>query len=67
MTEKVNKEGRVKRYFKGVRTELKKVVWPSKSELLKYSALVLVLSIISALFIYLFDFIIHKLLGLVIG
>lgn len=66
MTEKA-KEGRMKRYFKGVKTELKKVIWPNKSELLKYSALVLVLSIISALFIYLFDFIIHKLLGFIIG
>ncbi|MDO5028870.1 MAG: preprotein translocase subunit SecE [Bacillota bacterium] len=67
MSEKVSKDGRTKKYFKGVRTELKKVVWPNKTELLKYSALVLVLSIISALFIYLFDFIIHNLLGFIIG
>lgn len=68
MTEKVKKpEGGFGKYFKGVKTEFKKVVWPHKSELIKYSALVLVLSIVSALFIYFFDFIIHNILKLIIG
>lgn len=61
------KEGGLSKYLKNVRIELKKVVWPSKEELVKYSILVLILSTIAALFIYFFDFIIHNLLQLIIG
>lgn len=61
------KEGGLGRYFKNVRIELKKVVWPSKEELVKYSILVMILSTIASLFIYFFDFIIHSLLQLIIG
>lgn len=32
----------LKEYFKGVRLEMKKVVWPTKKELGQYTALVLV-------------------------
>lgn len=60
-------EGGFGKYIRGVRTELKKVVWPSKDELVKYSILVLFLSIVSALVIYFFDFIIHNILQLIIG
>ena len=36
------KRGSLKEYFKGVRLEMKKVVWPTKKELGQYTALVLV-------------------------
>lgn len=65
--EKKENSGGLNKYFRGVRAELKKVIWPTKEETLKYSALVIVLSIISALVIYLFDFIIHGILQLIIG
>jgi preprotein translocase subunit SecE len=35
-------KGRFKEYFKGVRLEMKKVVWPTKKELWQYTGLVLV-------------------------
>lgn len=60
------KEG-LARYLKNVRIELKKVVWPSKEELVKYSILVMILSAIAAAFIYVFDFAIHNILQLIIG
>lgn len=39
---KQKQKGRLKEYFKGVRLEMKKVVWPTKKELSQYTALVIV-------------------------
>jgi preprotein translocase subunit SecE len=39
---KKKQKGRLKEYFKGVRLEMKKVVWPTKKELSQYAALVIV-------------------------
>lgn len=64
---KNKKEGGLVRYLKNVRIELKKVVWPSKEETVKYSALVILLSVLAAVFIYIFDFIIHNIIQLLIG
>lgn len=36
------KKGSVKEYFKGVKLEMKKVVWPTKKELGSFTAVVLV-------------------------
>ena len=36
------KRGSIKEYFKGVRLEMKKVVWPTKEELGSYTAVVLI-------------------------
>ena len=36
------KKGRIKEYFKGVKLEMKKVVWPTKKELGSFTAVVLV-------------------------
>jgi len=36
------KRGSLKEYFKGVRLEMKKVVWPTKKEMGSYTAVVLV-------------------------
>ena len=38
------KKGSVKEYFKGVKLEMKKVVWPTKKELGSFTAVVLVTS-----------------------
>ncbi len=35
------KKGGMKEYFKGVRTEMKKVVWPTKKELTSYAVMVI--------------------------
>ena len=39
---KKKEKGRFKEYFKGVRLEMKKVVWPTKKELSQYAALVII-------------------------
>ena len=36
------KKGSIKEYFKGVKLEMKKVVWPTKKELGSFTAVVLV-------------------------
>ena len=36
------KRGSIKEYFKGVKLEMKKVVWPTKKELGSFTAIVLV-------------------------
>ena len=49
------KKGKFSEYFKGVRTELKKVVWPTKKELYKYTIVVLLVCAFFALFFWLLD------------
>ncbi len=49
---KKNKEG----MLKGIKAELKKVTWPSKKDIIKYSIATLVFCIILMLFFQLLDF-----------
>ena len=49
------KQNRLAEYFKGVRTELKKVVWPTKKETQKYTLIVLVVCAAFALLFWLMD------------
>ena len=42
-------------WFKGIKTEFKKIVWPSKSTLMKESAAVGIISVILAIIIALLD------------
>lgn len=46
---------RIKTYLKGVRSELRKVTWPTKKELINYTMIVIVLTLILSTFIGLFD------------
>lgn len=57
-------KGGMKNYFKGVRAEMKKVIWPSKKELANYTGVVVLVSLIIAIIIYLLDFLIHSVLSL---
>ena len=49
---------KIKNYFKGVRGEMKKTKWPSKKEMMVYSAATLVFIVIFALFFTLNDVVI---------
>ena len=49
--------GRVKKYFRELRSELKKVVWPTPQQVLKNTAIVVCAVVIIGLFIWLFDFV----------
>ncbi|HVI40518.1 MAG TPA: preprotein translocase subunit SecE [Anaerovoracaceae bacterium] len=48
-------KGSVKDYFKGVRTEVKKVVWPTRKELVSYTGVVLFACVLLGLGIWLVD------------
>lgn len=43
------------RYFRGVKSEFRKVVWPSKEQVARYSAIVIFCVILMALLLSLFD------------
>ena len=62
----VKKTKRMKTYFRGVRAELRKVSWPTKKELLNYTAVVVGLSVIVAIIVWILDIIINGGLQLII-
>ena len=57
------------KFFREMRSELKKVVWPTKEQVLKNTLIVVVCILVVGAFIWLFDFVadlgITKLLSLV--
>ena len=53
--EKKEKKGGFKEYLKGVRLEMKKVVWPTKKELVSYTGIVIATCAIFALGFWLID------------
>ncbi len=48
-------KGALKEYFKGVRTEMKKVVWPTKEELGNYTLVVIATCAFFGLLFFAFD------------
>ncbi len=53
-------------YFKGVVKELKKVIWPTRSELINYVIVVLVFCFFATLFIWIADFAFRNLIRFLI-
>lgn len=51
---------KITEYFKEIKAELKHVVWPGKNQTIFYTLIVIVLSILVAYFLGLFDFIFSK-------
>lgn len=47
--------GGLKEYFKGVRTEMKKVIWPTRKETVSYTGVVIVTCAFFALLFWGFD------------
>ena len=69
MAETIAKKGfftRVKDFFKGVSSEMKKVAWPTKKETYKYTLVVIVVCAAFALLFWLLDTVFLALLGLII-
>ncbi len=58
----------IKEYFRGIKIELKKVVWPTRSELISYTGIVIGVCAVCALGFWAIDsgcaLIIQKLLGI---
>lgn len=48
--------GRIIRFFKEVRNEMKKVVWPNKEQLISHTSVVIGTTIVIAAFIGIVDF-----------
>ncbi len=65
-TDTVSNKNKLSTYIKGVKAELKKVVWPSKKELINYTGVVILISALVALVVYVLDLIIHGALGFII-
>ena len=49
--------GAICRYFRELRSELKKVVWPTPQQVLKNTLIVLTCVLVVGVFIWLFDFV----------
>ena len=60
-----SKSSKVSTYFKGVKSEMKKVIWPSKKELINYTGVVIMISAIVAITVGILDLIIHSGLSLI--
>ncbi|MBR4767966.1 MAG: preprotein translocase subunit SecE [Lachnospiraceae bacterium] len=54
-TAKKNVFQRLKDFFKGLKTELKKITWPTLAQTVKQTIVVVVISIVLCLFIRLID------------
>jgi len=54
-------------FLKEVRDELRKVVWPTRDEIIRLTGVVVLISVIVGLFLGGTDFILTKLVGLLIA
>lgn len=65
-TKEVKKENKIISFFKGAKSELKKVSWPTKKELVNYTGIVIVVVAIMTVLIWGLDFVFKSLLGIFI-
>lgn len=66
-TQKVDDKQSLTRYFRGVKREFKRVVWPTKKQLFQYSLIVILVSLATAIFLYAVDFVFSHIMGLIFG
>ena len=59
--------GAISRYFRELRSELKKVVWPTPQQVLKNTLIVLACVVVVGVFIWLFDFVAQVGINALIG
>ena len=62
----VQHRGGFGKFFRGVKAELKKVVWPTRKELINYTIVVFLVTIFIALLIYVFDAIFAQLINMLL-
>lgn len=58
---------RVANWFRGMKSELKKVVWPSRKQLVNNSLVVLALVVVSGIVLWAFDYIASSLVHVLIS
>lgn len=51
----VEKKGKTGSFLKGVKAEMRKVIWPSKKDLINYTLVVIGISLVVAALVYLID------------
>lgn len=51
----MEKKGKAGTFFKGVKAEMRKVIWPSKKDLVNYTLVVIGISVGVAALVYLID------------
>lgn len=70
MTNQVNVQNRDKKslskYMRGVKSEFKKVVWPTKKQLANYSGIVILSIILFSIVLSVLDLVINKGLNLIV-
>lgn len=70
MAEKAEKQSffaRIGKFFRDQKSEVKKIVWPSKKQVLNNTAIVLVAIVIFAVAVGLFDWIVGMIIKLLLG
>ena len=65
--ENVKSGDKMKAYFRGVKAEIKKVIWPSKKELINNTSVVLFISVLAAVIVYVLDIAIGGILSSIIS
>ena len=60
-------DNRIVRYLKEVRAEIRKVTWPSRQEVLRLSAIVIVVLVVMSAFMAIIDYAFSWLMRLIIG
>lgn len=58
--DKPEKSEQVKSYFRGVKAENKKIIWPNRTTVLNYTAVVLFMSVLVSLIVFGLDFIFNS-------
>lgn len=66
-TAAVTKKPGIGSYFRGVRTEIKKVIWPTRKELTSYAGVVVLTCVAFAIGFWIVDSVFLKLLKLLLG
>lgn len=66
MTAQTNTKTKMTTYFRGVKAEMKKVIWPNKKELLNYTGVVIMISALVAFIVWILDLVIHYGLSFII-
>lgn len=63
-----NTDGTLKKsWFKGLKTEFKKIIWPDKESLAKQSVAVIAITVVLGIIISIFDFVIKYGIKFLIG
>ncbi|MDI9501965.1 MAG: preprotein translocase subunit SecE [Tissierellia bacterium] len=63
---KENKGQKATGFIKGVRSEFKKIAWPTRKQLVQYTIVVIIMSILLSILVFGLDFIFLNLIELII-